>query len=62
MLGTETRIPTLLYNGYGEYVAHLYAEMIGETLYRYELTRVLWFASAERSRLTNISRSLLEFE
>lgn len=27
ILGTETRVPTLLYNGYGEQVAHLYKDM-----------------------------------
>lgn len=33
MLGTETRVSTLLYNGYGEFVAHLYKDLIGERLF-----------------------------
>ena len=33
VLGTETRVPTLPYNGYGEQVAHLYKEINGERLY-----------------------------
>ena len=32
-LGAEERVPTLLYNGYGEYVAHLYKDMKGERLF-----------------------------
>ncbi len=32
-LATGERLPTLLYNGYGEYVADLYAGMEGEKLY-----------------------------
>ena len=34
VLGTGERIPTLLFNGYGEFVADLYKGMEGETLYR----------------------------
>jgi methionine sulfoxide reductase catalytic subunit len=34
LLGTGRRVPTQLYNGYAEYVAPLYANMKGETLYR----------------------------
>ncbi|MEM1345772.1 MAG: protein-methionine-sulfoxide reductase catalytic subunit MsrP [Pseudomonadota bacterium] len=36
MLGTDERVPTLLYNGYGEEVAHLYKDMtsIGDRLWR----------------------------
>ena len=34
VLGTGERVPTLPYNGYGEEVAHLYAGLEGETLYR----------------------------
>jgi len=33
MLGTDEQIPTQIYNGYGEEVAHLYAGMEGERLY-----------------------------
>jgi sulfoxide reductase catalytic subunit YedY len=33
VLGTNTRVPTLLYNGYGEFVADLYKGMEGEKLY-----------------------------
>ena len=33
MLGEEENIPTLLYNGYGEYVADLYKDMKGEKLF-----------------------------
>lgn len=33
-LGTDERIPTLLYNGYGEQVAHLYKGLENETLFR----------------------------
>jgi sulfoxide reductase catalytic subunit YedY len=32
VLGTETRVPTLPYNGYGEQVAHLYKDRTGEKL------------------------------
>ncbi|MGE0153304.1 MAG: protein-methionine-sulfoxide reductase catalytic subunit MsrP [Reyranellaceae bacterium] len=32
-LGSEERVPTLLYNGYGEQVAHLYKDMAGERLF-----------------------------
>ena len=34
VLGTGRRVPTLLFNGYGEQVAHLYAGLEGQTLYR----------------------------
>ncbi len=34
VLGTGERVPTLLYNGYAEEVAHLYKGLEGETLYR----------------------------
>ncbi len=36
VLGTNERVPTLLYNGYGEYVAHLYTgmESEGDRLFR----------------------------
>ena len=34
VLGTGERVPTLLYNGYAEEVAHLYKDLQGETLYR----------------------------
>jgi len=33
VLGTGDRVPTLLYNGYGEYVADLYKGLEGERLY-----------------------------
>ena len=33
-LGIGRRVPTLLYNGYAEYVAHLYKDMKGEILFR----------------------------
>ena len=33
VLGTTERVPTLLYNGYGEQVAHLYKNMPGEKLF-----------------------------
>ena len=33
VLGTGKRVPTLLYNGYGEFVAHLYNNMKGEKLF-----------------------------
>ena len=37
LLGKSGRIPTLLYNGYGEQVAHLYTDLektLGDRLYR----------------------------
>lgn len=33
VLGTDERVPTQLYNGYGEYVAELYQELEGERLF-----------------------------
>ncbi|MFQ5939658.1 MAG: protein-methionine-sulfoxide reductase catalytic subunit MsrP [Alphaproteobacteria bacterium] len=33
VLGTDERVPTRLYNGYGEFVAHLYEAMTGERLF-----------------------------
>ena len=33
VLGTDQKVPTQLYNGYGEYVAELYAGMEGERLF-----------------------------
>ena len=33
-LGTGQRVPTLLYNGYAEQVAHLYKDMTGEALFK----------------------------
>lgn len=33
VLGTDERVPTLLYNGYGEFVADLYKHMDGERLF-----------------------------
>ncbi len=33
LLGTGERVPTLLYNGYAEQVAHLYKDMKGENLF-----------------------------
>jgi len=33
VLGKGTRVPTLLYNGYGEYVADMYKDMKGERLF-----------------------------
>ena len=33
MLGSNERIPTQLYNGYGEFVAHLYTDLKNESLY-----------------------------
>jgi len=33
VLGTSERIPTVLYNGYGEYVADMYEALSGEKLY-----------------------------
>lgn len=34
VLGSNERVPTLLYNGYGEQVAHLYKDMKGEKLFK----------------------------
>ena len=33
VLGTNTRVPTLLFNGYAEFVRHLYDEIAGERLF-----------------------------
>jgi sulfoxide reductase catalytic subunit YedY len=33
LLGTDERIPTLIYNGYGDFVADLYKDLKGEKLY-----------------------------
>ena len=33
LLGTSKRVPTLLYNGYGEQVAHMYKDLKGEKLF-----------------------------
>lgn len=33
VLGTDERVPTLIFNGYGEFVAELYAGLEGERLY-----------------------------
>ena len=33
VLGTDERAPTRLYNGYGEFVAHLYKGMTSERLF-----------------------------
>jgi sulfoxide reductase catalytic subunit YedY len=33
VLGTDERVPTLLFNGYAEFVAHLYEGMEGERLF-----------------------------
>ena len=33
VLGVKERVPTLLYNGYGEFVAHLYKNLTAEKLY-----------------------------
>ena len=33
VLGTDERVPTRLYNGYGEFVAGLYAGLEGERLF-----------------------------
>ena len=33
VLGTTKRVPTLLYNGYGEQVAHMYKDLKGEKLF-----------------------------
>ncbi|WP_109316973.1 protein-methionine-sulfoxide reductase catalytic subunit MsrP [Pseudovibrio ascidiaceicola] len=34
LLGTDERVPTQLYNGYAEQVAHLYKDLEGQNLYR----------------------------
>ena len=34
VLGTSERIPTQLFNGYGEFVADLYKDLQNEVLYR----------------------------
>jgi sulfoxide reductase catalytic subunit YedY len=33
VLGSDERVPTLLFNGYGEYVAALYKDLQNERLY-----------------------------
>jgi methionine sulfoxide reductase catalytic subunit len=33
VLGTDERVPTQIFNGYGEFVSHLYAGMTGERLF-----------------------------
>jgi sulfoxide reductase catalytic subunit YedY len=33
VVGTDERVPTRLFNGYGDYVAHLYDGMEGERLF-----------------------------
>ncbi len=33
-LGTDKRVPTLIWNGYGDFVAHLYAGIKGQELFR----------------------------
>ncbi|MGH7029350.1 MAG: protein-methionine-sulfoxide reductase catalytic subunit MsrP, partial [Stellaceae bacterium] len=33
MIGTDQRVPTLIWNGYGEYVAHLYDGMQGQKIF-----------------------------
>jgi sulfoxide reductase catalytic subunit YedY len=33
VLGTDDRVPTLIWNGYGEFVAHMYAGLKGEKLF-----------------------------
>jgi sulfoxide reductase catalytic subunit YedY len=33
VLGSDERVPTLLFNGYGEYVAGLYKDLQKERLY-----------------------------
>jgi len=33
VLGTDERVPTKIFNGYGEFVAHLYSGMTGERLF-----------------------------
>ena len=34
VLGSNESVPTLLYNGYGEEVAHLYTDLQNEVLFR----------------------------
>ena len=34
VIGTDERVPTLQWNGYGEFVAHLYDGIKGEQLFR----------------------------
>ena len=34
VLGTDDKVPTQLFNGYAEQVAHLYEGLEGENLYR----------------------------
>jgi len=34
ILGTDEKVPSVLFNGYGEYVASLYKDLQGEVLYR----------------------------
>lgn len=34
VLGTDERVPTLIWNGYGEYVADLYSNIKGQQLFR----------------------------
>lgn len=33
VLGTETRVPTVIYNGYGEWVTHLYKDTQGQNVF-----------------------------
>ncbi|HEU0155769.1 MAG TPA: protein-methionine-sulfoxide reductase catalytic subunit MsrP, partial [Stellaceae bacterium] len=33
VIGTDKRVPTLMWNGYGEFVAHMYDELKGERLF-----------------------------
>jgi sulfoxide reductase catalytic subunit YedY len=33
VIGTDERVPTQIYNGYGEFVADLYKELEGERLF-----------------------------
>jgi sulfoxide reductase catalytic subunit YedY len=33
LIGTDERVPTVIWNGYGEYVAHLYNGLEGEKLF-----------------------------
>jgi sulfoxide reductase catalytic subunit YedY len=33
LLGTNERVPTQIYNGYGEYVAGIYAGIKGQSLF-----------------------------
>ena len=33
VLGTNTRVPTRLFNGYAEFVQHLYDGLVGERLF-----------------------------